>query len=87
MGSKGKVDPIRHLIVTAEGWGANPDKDASYASVDPKSDGKTAFKMNVPSEVPVDGFWSVTVYDAKGYLEKKSLRRLFGQQHHCEKEC
>ena len=66
MGPKGQVDPIRHLIVTAGGWGANPDKDASYASVDPKSDGKTVFKLNVP----VDGFWSITVYNAKGYFEK-----------------
>ncbi len=71
MGPKGKVDPIRHLIVTAAGWGANPDRDASYASiVPPKNDGKTVFKMNVPAKVPVDGFWSVTVYNAKGYFEK-----------------
>jgi hypothetical protein len=70
MGPKGQVDPIRHLIVTAGGWGANPDKDASYESVDPKSDGKTVFKMNVPAKVPVDGFWSVTVYNAKGFFEK-----------------
>lgn len=72
MGPKGEVDPIRHLIVTAGGWGANPDKDASYISVDPKSDGKTIFKMAVPADVPVDGFWSITVYNAKGFLEKNS---------------
>ncbi|TXI06543.1 MAG: DUF1254 domain-containing protein [Rhizobium sp.] len=70
MGPKGAVDPIRHLIVTAAGWGANPDKDASYISVDPRSDGKTIFRMNVPAEVPVDGFWSVTVYNDKGFFEK-----------------
>jgi len=70
MGPKGTVDPIRHLIVTAAGWGANPDKDASYASVDPKSDGKAVYKLDVPANVPVDGFWSITVYNAKGYFEK-----------------
>jgi hypothetical protein len=26
--------------------------------------------MTVPAEVPVDGFWSVTVYNAKGFFEK-----------------
>jgi hypothetical protein len=26
--------------------------------------------MNVPAEVPVDRFWSVTVYNAKGFFEK-----------------
>lgn len=72
MGPKGSVDPIRHLIVTAGGWGANPDKDASYASVDPKSDGKTVFKLDIPANVPVDGFWSITVYNAKGFFEKNS---------------
>ena len=62
MGPRGKVDPIRHLIVTAAGWGANPDKDARYASITPENnDGATIYKLNVPAGVPVDGFWSITV--------------------------
>lgn len=32
-GAKDQVDPIRHLIGTAAGWGGNPDKDASYESL------------------------------------------------------
>jgi hypothetical protein len=28
-GRRDEVDPVRHLIVTATGWGLNPDKDAS----------------------------------------------------------
>ena len=70
MGPRGKADPIGHLIVTAGGWGANPDKDASYASFDPHSDGKTIYKLDVPPSVPIDGFWSITVYNAKGFMEK-----------------
>jgi len=27
--------------------------------------------------VPVDGFWSITVYNAEGYLEPKPIQRLF----------
>jgi hypothetical protein len=27
-GSRDEVDPVRHLIATAAGWGLNPDKDA-----------------------------------------------------------
>ena len=71
MGPRGKVDPIRHLIVTAAGWGANPDKDARYASVMPeKNDGTTVYKLTVPANVPVDGFWSITLYNGDGYLQK-----------------
>ena len=41
-GARGKVDPIKHLIGTASGWGGNPDKDAAYAQiVAPKNDGTT----------------------------------------------
>ncbi len=74
MGPRGAVDPIRHLIVTAAGWGANPDKDASYVNFNPdQNDGKTTFALKVPANVPVDGFWSITVYNEKGFLEKNDL--------------
>jgi hypothetical protein len=33
-GRKDEVDPVRHLIVTATGWGLNPQKDAIYLNTD-----------------------------------------------------
>jgi hypothetical protein len=70
-GVKGQVDPIHHLIATAAGWGGNPDKEATYISgVPAQNDGKTVYGLNVPANVPVDAFWSVSVYDAAGYFEK-----------------
>ena len=70
-GAKGQVDPVRHLIATAAGWGGNPDKDATYLSVTPeKNDGSTVYKLTVPGNVPVDGFWSISLYNAEGYFEK-----------------
>jgi hypothetical protein len=69
-GAKGQVDPVRHLIGTSAGWGGNPDKDATYLSFTPsKNDGNTIYKLNV-KDVPVDAFWSVSLYNAAGYYEK-----------------
>ncbi|HSL80228.1 MAG TPA: DUF1214 domain-containing protein [Pseudolabrys sp.] len=70
-GSRVQVDPVRHLIGTAAGWGGNPDKDAIYLNVTPaKNDGKTTYTLNVPAKVPINAFWSVIVYDAEGRLQK-----------------
>jgi hypothetical protein len=69
-GTKDQVDPVRHLITAASAWGGNPEKDALYLNVTPsRNDGKTIYKLNV-KDVPVDGFWSVSLYNAQGYYEK-----------------
>ena len=70
-GARDEVDPVRHLIGTAAGWGGNPEKAALYALIKPeKNDGTTVYKLVVPGDVPVDGFWSVSVYNADGYFQK-----------------
>lgn len=69
-GKKDEVDPIRHLLGSASAWGGNPDKDATYLNVTPtQNDGKTTYRL-VVKDVPVDGFWSVSVYNAEGYFEE-----------------
>lgn len=71
-GKKGEVDPINHLLGTAAGWGGNPDKDATYLNFTPeKNDGKTVYEL-VVKEVPVDAFWSISVYNKEGYFEKNA---------------
>jgi hypothetical protein len=68
-GTKEEVDPVRRLIGAAAAWGGNPDKDATYLNFTPaRNDGKTIYTLRA-GDVPVDGFWSVSVYDAKGYYE------------------
>jgi hypothetical protein len=72
-GRRDEVDPVRHLIATASAWGLNPEKDAIYLNVTPRSnDGTTVYRLNV-KDVPVDSFWSVTVYDRRGLILKNSL--------------
>jgi hypothetical protein len=66
-GAKSEVDPVQRLLGTASAWGANAPKDAIYLNVvPPKNDGKTSYRLDV-KDVPVDGFWSVSVYNAEGY--------------------
>jgi hypothetical protein len=72
-GTKDQVDPVRRLIGAASVWGGNPEKDALYLNVTPsKNDGTTIYKLNV-KDVPVDGFWSITVYNAEGYYQSNEL--------------
>jgi hypothetical protein len=69
LGDVNEVDPVRHLIATAVGWAGNRMQDALYLmKVVPANDGEKAYKLTV-KDVPVDGFWSITVYNAKGFYE------------------
>jgi hypothetical protein len=66
-GTRAEVDPVRHLIGCAAGWGGLPTSEASYVGVDPNvvpGDYQLVFK-----DVPVDAFWSVSVYNAQGFFE------------------
>ena len=66
-GGKDQVDPVHHLLATAAGWGGLPDHEAIYLNVNPGlPPGK--YQLTV-REVPVDGFWSISLYNAAGYFE------------------
>ena len=48
--------------------GRQSEEDALYLNVTPAhNDGKTIYKLSV-KDVPVDGFWSISVYDDKGHF-------------------
>ncbi|KQW52509.1 carboxylesterase [Nocardioides sp. Root1257] len=67
-GGREEVDPVHHLIGSAAGWGGLPDAEATYIGVSPNLP-VGEYELTVPHEVPVDGFWSISVYNAEGYFE------------------
>jgi len=71
-GTKEEVDPIKHLMFAAAGWGGLPNKNtiAELGSVE-QNDG-TPHVLTV-KDVPVRAFWSVIVYDADGFIPENDL--------------
>ena len=66
-GKKEDVDPIRHLLGTAWGWGGLPEEEAYYLNVEPNLP-VGAYQLTV-KDVPVDAFWSISMYNKDGYFE------------------
>jgi hypothetical protein len=66
-GNRNEVNPVRHLLATAAGWGGLPDREARYISVDPG--GVSGDHKLTVRDVPVDGFWSISVYNTDGFFE------------------
>lgn len=67
-GRKEDVDPVRHLVGTASGWGGLPESEAYYdGDLEPRPVGRFVLTLK---DVPVDGFWSMTIYNRDGFLEE-----------------
>lgn len=73
-GRRDEVDPVRHLVATAAAWGGLPDREAYYVNVNPDLP-VGAYELTV-RDVPVDGFWSLSLYDAEGYFPTDTVGRV-----------
>ena len=70
-GKKEEVTETRHLIGTAFGYGGLPERDAFYITESkPRKAGD--FQLTV-KDVPVDGFWSISIYNKEGFFEKNKF--------------
>lgn len=70
-GRADQVDPVRHLLGTAAGWGGLPETEAFYVNVDPQLP-VGEYDVHV-GDVPVDAFWSISMYNHDGYFEANEL--------------
>jgi hypothetical protein len=66
-GTRDAVDPVRHLVGTAAGWGGLPETEASYITVNPGLP-VGEYELTV-RDVPVDAFWSISLYNADGFFQ------------------
>ncbi len=73
MGKRGEVDSLKHTIVTIAGYGLLPPENAMYQAVQLNLSTAKKYKIEVPDDVPVGAFWSISMYTAAGFFGKNDL--------------
>jgi hypothetical protein len=68
-GTKEQVDPIKQLLLTAYGFGTLPETESLLLTVQPNLPADRGYALTV-KDVPVDGFWSLAMYNREGYFNK-----------------
>jgi hypothetical protein len=66
-GTRDEVDPIKHLVFAAAGWGGMPLLN-TVAVLDSVADNDGRPHVLTVGDVPVRAFWSIIVYDTDGYI-------------------
>merc|ERR1711935_392070 len=73
-GAKHSWPLLNHNCGTAYGWGGFPKEQAVYPQIPVPPDvsvaGNGRYTLTM-TEVPIQAFWSITVYDAQGYVSTK----------------
>ena len=68
-GKKEDIDPITHLVGNAGGIGGLPKNIVSYENhLVGNNDGIQEYVVEIPDQIPVNAFWSITVYDETEFL-------------------
>lgn len=70
-GSQKQVSEVRHMLGAACCWGGLPVQEAFYL---PRNKPLKARNHQLTvKDVPVDGFWSITIYNKEGFLEENEF--------------
>ncbi|WP_423746916.1 DUF1214 domain-containing protein (plasmid) [Haladaptatus sp. SPP-AMP-3] len=71
-GDVGQVDPVKFFVASPSGWSGPPQPSEALflQRIPTQNDGQTPYELTVDESVPVDAFWSVTVYNRDLYLEE-----------------
>ena len=73
-GLKDEIDPVNFLIFSAIGWGGLPNYNTvGVAGAVDKNDGNTAYSVTA-KDVPVNAFWSIIVYNEKGFIPENDMK-------------
>ena len=68
-GTKEQVNPIKQLLLSAYGFGTLPESESLLLTVQPNLPPDRSYALTV-KDVPVDGFWSLAMYNREGYFNK-----------------
>ncbi|MFT4670674.1 MAG: hypothetical protein ACI945_000006 [Pseudohongiellaceae bacterium] len=68
-GTREQVDPIKQLLLSAYGFGTLPETESLLLTVEPNLPIDKGYLLHI-KDVPVDGFWSLAMYNDEGYFEK-----------------
>lgn len=70
-GKREEVKETRHMIGAAFGWGGLPTYEVVYEGVN--NPGPLGSYRLMVKDVPVDGFWSISIYNESGYFEENEF--------------
>ena len=68
-GTREQIDPIKQLLLSAYGFGTLPETESLLLTVEPNLPIDKGYVLHI-NDVPVDGFWSLAMYNNEGYFEK-----------------
>lgn len=81
-GKKENINSLRYTLAAASGWGGLPSAEVTYQLIEPNLPAGE-YQVTV-KDVPVDAYWSLSVYDRDGYAIKNkynaySVTNVFGK--------